>query len=63
MRIIHTSSAQLIRALRSAGWTLDRVNGSHHVFTKPGYRPVVVPHPRKSLGKGLAAAIRRQAGL
>jgi predicted RNA binding protein YcfA (HicA-like mRNA interferase family) len=24
---------------------------------------VVVPHPRKDLGKGLLAAIRKQAGL
>jgi predicted RNA binding protein YcfA (HicA-like mRNA interferase family) len=42
---------------------LDRVRGSHHVFTKPGRLPVIVPHPRKELGKGLIAAIRRQAGL
>ena len=57
-------SADLIRVLRQAGWVLDRVRGSHHVFRHPE-RPgiVVVPHPKKDLGTGLVTAIRRQAGL
>lgn len=64
MRIIHTMpSRKLIRQLEAAGWVLDRVRGSHHVFTKTGRSPVIVPHPRKDLGKGLVAAIRRQAGI
>jgi predicted RNA binding protein YcfA (HicA-like mRNA interferase family) len=57
-------SAELIRELKAAGWVLDRVRGSHHVFkhsTRPGH--VVVPHPKKDLGPGLVAAIRKQAGL
>jgi predicted RNA binding protein YcfA (HicA-like mRNA interferase family) len=58
------SSAELIRELRAAGWALARVNGSHHVFTHPQRRGiVVVPHPRKDLGRGLARAIRQQAGI
>jgi predicted RNA binding protein YcfA (HicA-like mRNA interferase family) len=58
------SSAEVIREIRAVGWTLDRVRGSHHVFVhdvRPGH--VVVPHPRKDLGKGLVAAIRKQAGI
>jgi predicted RNA binding protein YcfA (HicA-like mRNA interferase family) len=57
-------SVDLIRDLKSAGWVLDRVRGSHHVFNHP-LRPghVTVPHPKKDLGKGLVAAIRKQAGL
>jgi predicted RNA binding protein YcfA (HicA-like mRNA interferase family) len=57
-------SADLIRELTAAGWVLNRVRGSHHIFThsdKPGI--VVVPHPKKDLGHGLVAAIRKQAGL
>lgn len=53
-----------MRTIKSAGWELDRVRGSHHVFkhpTRPGH--VVVPHPKKDLGTGLIAAIRKQAGL
>ncbi|WP_448207969.1 type II toxin-antitoxin system HicA family toxin [Azospirillum sp. sgz302134] len=57
-------SADLIRELIDARWFLDRVRGSHHVFKHPS-RPgiVVVPHPKKDLGAGLVAAIRKQAGL
>jgi len=57
-------SADIIRELKVAGWQLDRVRGSHHVFKHP-HRPgiVVVPHPKKDLGTGLIAAIRKQAGL
>ncbi|MEE9433337.1 MAG: type II toxin-antitoxin system HicA family toxin [Sphingorhabdus sp.] len=57
-------SAALIRELKKAGWELNRIRGSHHVFKHP-QRPghVVVPHPKKDLGKGLVAAIRKQAAL
>lgn len=57
-------SADLIRELTSGGWVLDRVRGSHHVFKHPGrVGHIVVPHPKKDLGRGLVAAIRKQAGL
>lgn len=58
------TSADLIREMQRAGWQLDRVNGSHHIFKHPS-RPgiVVVPHPKKDLGQGLVKAIRRQAGI
>lgn len=58
------TSSELIRRLEAQGWRLDRTRGSHHVFKHPA-RPgiVVVPHPKKDLGKGLVAAILRQAGI
>lgn len=31
------------KLLESHGWTFDRITGSHHVFTKPGQRSIVVP--------------------
>lgn len=55
-------SADLIRERTEAGWVLDRVRGSHHVFkhpTRPGI--LVMPHPKKDLGIRLVAAIRKQA--
>ena len=57
------SSFDLIQELKRLGWVLDRINGSHYVF-KHSLRPgiVVVPHPKKDLGKGLIRAIRKQAG-
>jgi predicted RNA binding protein YcfA (HicA-like mRNA interferase family) len=57
-------SADLIRELQAAGWQLDRIRGSHHVFRHVDRPfPLIVPHPKKDLGKGLVAAIRKQAGL
>jgi predicted RNA binding protein YcfA (HicA-like mRNA interferase family) len=58
------SSRELIAEMKADGWHLDRFKGSHHMFkhsAKPG--TVVVPHPKKDLGKGLVNAIRKQAGL
>ena len=58
------TSADLIREMQRAGWQLDRVNGSHHIYKHPLRRGiVVVPHPKKDLGLGLVRAIRRQAGI
>jgi predicted RNA binding protein YcfA (HicA-like mRNA interferase family) len=60
----HVKSADLIRELQAAGWLLDRVRGSHHVFKhaeQPGH--IVVPHTKKDLGPGLVKAIRKQAGI
>jgi predicted RNA binding protein YcfA (HicA-like mRNA interferase family) len=58
------NSRDLIRELESMGWVLDRVNGSHHIFKHANRAGIlVIPHPRRDLGKGLVAAIRKQAGL
>jgi predicted RNA binding protein YcfA (HicA-like mRNA interferase family) len=60
----HVKSVELIREIEKAGWKLDRVRGSHHVFKHPTHpNHVVVPHPKKELGKGLIAQIRKDAGL
>lgn len=35
---------QVRRALEQHGWTLDRISGSHHVFTKEGEpRHITIP--------------------
>lgn len=57
-------SAELIKKLEADGWLFRRARGSHHVYAhpeKPGL--VVVSHPRKDLGKGLAHQIMKAAGL
>lgn len=60
----HMKSAAVIKELKAAGWVLDRIRGSHHVFKHPARRGIiVVPHPKKDLGTGLVAAIRKQARL
>jgi len=56
-------STDLIRDLKKAGWTEDRVVGSHHIFKHPSIvGHITVPHPKKDLGKGLVHKIRKQAG-
>jgi predicted RNA binding protein YcfA (HicA-like mRNA interferase family) len=56
---------QVIAKLKEAGWTLARVEGSHHIMEKVGVaRAVPVPvHGAKDLGAGLLAAIQRQSGV
>lgn len=57
------NSRKLIVRLESDGWVLIRVSGSHHVFTKPGVaHRIVLPHPKKDLGRGLVLEIYRIAG-
>jgi predicted RNA binding protein YcfA (HicA-like mRNA interferase family) len=57
-------SAEIVKELKTAGWVLDRIRGSHHVFRHPVRAGiVVVPHPKRDLGAGLVAAIRKQAEL
>ncbi|MEX3772088.1 type II toxin-antitoxin system HicA family toxin [Pseudomonas sp. MYb118] len=57
-------SRLLIKELEEAGWRLDRVTGSHHLFIHP-YSPftVPVPHPKKDLPTGTVKSIRRRAAL
>ena len=58
-----TNSRDIKRRLEQDGWVLDRVTGSHHVFKHPG-KPttIVLPHPKKDLGRGLVRNIYKQAG-
>ena len=39
----NVSFAELKRALLHAGWTLDRVKGSHHIFLSPDGAVLSVP--------------------
>jgi predicted RNA binding protein YcfA (HicA-like mRNA interferase family) len=56
-------SRDLIARLLADGWALNRVKGSHHIYTKPGSRThVTVPHPKKELPQGTVRSIFRQAG-
>jgi len=49
--------------LKKNGWKFDRVNGSHHIFVKDGYRSVAVPqHGTKDMGN-LARRILKEAGI
>jgi predicted RNA binding protein YcfA (HicA-like mRNA interferase family) len=57
-----TNSRDIKRRLEQDGWVLERVSGSHHVFKHPRTKEtIVLPHPKKDLGRGLVRAIYTQA--
>jgi len=60
------SGQRTIRALEAAGFSLRRVNGSHHVMRHPGppVRNVTAPvHGTKALKRATLGSIIKQAGL
>ena len=59
------SGKQLAKALERNGWTLARVNGSHHIYTKPGtiVRLSVPIHGSTPLKIGLLHHLLKQSGL
>lgn len=52
----------LLKALMKDGWTLVRVNGSHHIVQK-GDKTETVPVHGKDVPKGLLSAILKRTGL
>lgn len=65
MCIAHTmNSTDLIKQLEKAGWRLQNIKGSHHVYKHPKQSGhLSVPHPKKDLGIGLVTQLLRQAGM
>jgi len=58
-----TDSRKIMRRLEFEGWVLQRVKGSHHIYTNPEkQKRVVVPHPNKSIATGTVHSIYRDAG-
>ncbi|MBB5037491.1 type II toxin-antitoxin system HicA family toxin [Prosthecobacter dejongeii] len=59
------SGKQLVKIVQAHGWSLARVNGSHHIFKhadKTG--PLVIPvHGNETLKIGLLRALMKTADL
>ncbi len=57
--------AEMCRLIESNGWVLQRIKGSHHVYSKPGERKIIsIPvHGNRDLKPGLASRIARDAGI
>ncbi len=54
---------EVIKKLQAAGWSLARINGSHHVMAR-GNQSVSIPvHGKRDLKPGLIAGIARQTGV
>jgi len=59
------SGKEFARMLESHGWSLQRINGSHHIYAKAGntVRISVPIHGNQSLKAGLQRHLMKLAGL
>jgi predicted RNA binding protein YcfA (HicA-like mRNA interferase family) len=58
------SGKRICKALEKAGWTFQRIVGSHHIYARPGFPRVSVPvHGNHDLATGTQKRIMRDAGL
>lgn len=59
------SGKKLCKLLEQNGWLLLRINGSHHIYGKPGsiIRLSVPVHGNQALKAGLLKYLVKQAGL
>ena len=63
MKVI--SGKEFARLLESHGWSLQRINGSHHIYAKTGssVRISIPIHGNQSLKAGLLRHLMKLAGL
>jgi predicted RNA binding protein YcfA (HicA-like mRNA interferase family) len=54
---------EVIAKLKAAGWSVNRIHGSHHILVKGGQAVPVPVHGSRDIGAGLLAAIQRQTGV
>jgi predicted RNA binding protein YcfA (HicA-like mRNA interferase family) len=55
----------MCRLIETRGWVLQRIKGSHHIYSKPGERKIIsIPvHGNRELKPGLVNRIARDAGI
>jgi predicted RNA binding protein YcfA (HicA-like mRNA interferase family) len=55
----------MCRLVEANGWLLQRIKGSHHIYSKLGERKILsIPvHGNRNLKPGLANRIARDAGV
>jgi hypothetical protein len=61
----HLSGKAFARIVQARGWTLARVNGSHHIFKHEGKREIlVIPiHSNETLKTGTLCSLMKIAEL
>jgi len=57
------SGRQLAKILENEGWSLRRIKGSHHIYSRAGKVVSVPIHGNKDLRKGTQIAIMKQTGI
>ncbi len=61
---LRLTGKQLLAALSSAGFTIARIKGSHHILRHPDGRSTVIPvHAGETIGPGLLAKVLRDCDL
>ena len=55
---------ELVARLKKDGWSVDRIQGSHHILIKSGHHPVSVPvHANKDIPTGTLNHLLKVTGL
>jgi predicted RNA binding protein YcfA (HicA-like mRNA interferase family) len=56
---------EMCRLVETNGWLLQRIKGSHYIYSKPGECKIIsIPvHGNRNLKPGLANRIARDAGV
>jgi len=54
---------KLVKLLRTAGWEIARIEGSHHILVKDTKRISVPVHGNKDLKRGILESLKKQGGL
>lgn len=55
------SFRELEKLVIDKGYKLNRVRGSHHIYTKDGCKPIVIPKHTTDIGKCLSIKIQKDA--
>lgn len=57
------SGKALLKLLEKAGWTIDRISGSHYIMKRDGQTITVPVHGNVDLKPGILNSILKKAGL
>ncbi len=55
-----TKGKDLVKEFQKAGWSIERISGSHHIMVKETKTVSIPVHGSKELGKGLENKLRKQ---
>jgi predicted RNA binding protein YcfA (HicA-like mRNA interferase family) len=57
------SGKALCKVVERLGWTLKRITGSHHIYSRDGVILSIPVHGNRDLPKGTLRSIMKDAGL
>jgi predicted RNA binding protein YcfA (HicA-like mRNA interferase family) len=57
---VPTKGKDLVKEFQKAGWSIERISGSHHIMVKETKTVSIPVHGSKELGKGLENKLRKQ---